>query len=107
MVEIKVNAEQWDQLNDEQKKQIDAIFRESNLLQSEYRIVGDADTPAFDPTAPVQLMSEEHKSDTCTAICEIVASAARAACMKLPWPGYIVCLAAVEVALEECKDACD
>ena len=48
MGEIKVNAEQWDEISDEEKSQIDTILREVGLIQPEDQIVGDADTPTFD-----------------------------------------------------------
>ena len=107
MTEIKVNAEQWDQLSEEEKSQIGDILNESNLLQYEYRIVGDADTPAFDSNAPTPGIPAKPKSN-CAVACEASANLARAACASLlSPPANIVCLAVVEGGLMLCMKGCD
>ena len=99
MAEIKINSDQWDQLSDEDKNQINAILRESNLLKDGDQIVGDPYTPL--------LISMGSSKVLCHAACETAAVVARFGCAQLPEPGNDVCLVAVEAVLKKCKEACD
>ena len=114
MAEIKINAGQWEELSEDEKKEIHAILKESELIQEGDQVVGDPNIPVFDPTAPIQLfttsiqpMSVENVT-ACEQRCDDAAIIARALCVKIPnGLGKVVCLTAVELGRSLCKSRCN
>ena len=116
MAEIKINAGQWDELSEDEKKEIHTILKESELIQEEDQIVGDPNIPVFDPTAPIQLFTTSIQPmaagsvnvNACEQRCDDAAAVARAACAGIPnWGWRIGCLAAIEAARWVCKSRCN
>ena len=51
MADIKVNAQEWEKLSENERSQITSIMKEQHLLTAADRIVGDATAPPSMQTA--------------------------------------------------------
>ena len=113
MAEIKINAGQWNELSENEKKEVHTILKESELIQEEDQIVGDPNIPVFDPTVPIQLYTTSTQPmagsvNACEQRCDDAAAVARAGCVRIPnWAGKIACLAIVEGGRWLCKSRCN
>jgi sulfite reductase beta subunit-like hemoprotein len=123
MANIHVNAAEWDNLTEEERRRISSIMEEHGFLTGSDRIVADASAPPamqVCKTAAKHLASvaRDHKGiseaaarqrafDWCKAGCNIAEAAAVAACVLVPTPGNIVCVAVAHGGAEFCRSQCE
>lgn len=102
MSDIKVNAEDWSKLSEEDQDKILKIMRETTLLEEDEAIIPDKGTPSV---APGLLPNPGKKF--CEIACTTAEVAAIAACGTLSGGVAIaLCIAAAQIAANECRDAC-
>lgn len=106
MTDIKVNKGQWDQVPEADKKRITEGLRQAGTLRYDEVIVGDPNAVQFTENTMLAPMGNPIK-DLCKAGCDVVAGVGVAWCVaNTVGVGLAVCLAAAEVAREECKKRC-
>ena len=102
MAEIRVNAQQWNAVKEEDQKRIDTALKAVGALKPDDVIVPDLNAPVIKTQAVPGTSGW-----LCEFLCHAAANAGRAACFQLVDPVAIAaCLAAVEVALKKCLKEC-
>lgn len=100
MAEIRINAEQWNAVSADDQNRIIGMLRDIGALRGDDRIVGDPSIDPFEEDA-------ELFPEICKIACEAIAAAAKAACLaNTTGPVLVACLAAAELAHEECLKRC-
>ena len=95
---MRVNPNQWDTLNEEQKDQLKSILRGAGILKSDEEIVPDPNEP------PVDL---PRGNWLCEYACDIASAVCSAACFKLTNPFAIAaCLKLCREAHKYCLKKC-
>lgn len=98
-MQLKVNAEQWQELGEAERQKIESII--SGFFH-DATIVADLATPRV-----AEIQAFDLSSPFCKAACDIVEAAAVAACASLANPIAIAaCIAAAHAAGDECRRRC-
>ena len=102
---IKLNADQWNGLSDQDKK------RMTQIISGHFKgstIAPDANVaPVNVPVQPQGGLIPGFKNPFCTAACDIGQAAAVAACSALSGGVAIaICVAAAQAAGDACRDSC-
>ncbi len=106
MADIKVNKEQWESVAPEEQTKITEGLRSTGIIRDEDFIVGDESVVEFDKDTEFAPLSNPIK-ELCKAGCDIAAGSAIAWCTaNTVGVGLAACLAAAEVARNECKKRC-
>lgn len=99
--DIRVNADAWNNLGQDQQEEINRILAESGLAGN---VVADPDAP--DPQAGAAGLKFPGGGGFCKILCDLGAQAAKLACMRLPPPAQPICIAAADAGAEVCKNKC-
>lgn len=99
--EIKINADAWNNLSEEDRSQINTIIAESGLAGT---VTPDPDAP--DPAQAGGALKFPGGGAFCKVLCDIAATAAKLACARLPAPAQPICIAAADAGAELCKGRC-
>lgn len=101
MADIRLNADQWNDLPSESKDAITNLLRDSTLLKEGDSIVGskDVSSQSTESWIPPRI---------CRAGCDVAEVAVVAACASIPGGivAIVACQAAAHVAGDECRRAC-
>lgn len=106
-MDILVNADQWNQLNDDEKDQIVKGLREVGALKIGFRVVPDANTTAFASGHGGFDQMWDPIGDACRALCDTAAATGVIWChANTAGVGLPVCLALVAETRKKCRGAC-
>lgn len=106
MTKIHVNAKQWNGISAEEKKAIVSGLRKVGSLGQHDEIVAD------EKSKPVRIPKTEKakkakSAHLCKLACEAAAASAAAWCdANTVGAGYVACMAAAQVACDECIKKC-
>jgi len=104
MADLLINKDEWDAVSPAEQQAITDGLIQSGSLRPGDRIVGDPSVPTsssrtgerFDPFG-----------DLCKAACDVVAGSAAGWCTaNTAGAGLAACLAAAEIARNECRNRC-
>jgi len=105
MAKFKINDKQWNALSKEDQKKVTQLLKRVGSLQEGDQIVGDAAAPEL-PAGDAWPDWPKIPDFGCQFKCEVAGRAAQAACALLTGPAMGICMAAAELALDECKRRC-
>ena len=106
MAEVKVNAEQWNALSNDDQNRIVEALRETGALRDEDQVVADPDTAPFTEESTFEPMWNPIK-DVCKMLCDSATAAAAAWCVANTGGVLLAaCLAVAKVAQKECRKRC-
>jgi hypothetical protein len=123
MANLHVNAAEWDELTEEERRRISSIMEEHGFLTGSDRIVADASAPSAKQVVKtasnyLATVARDHKGiskaaavqktfNWCKVGCDIAEAGAVAACALVPTPGNVVCVAAAHAGADFCRSQCE
>lgn len=103
MTDIKVSADQWNSLSQDDKSRVETILKATTLLKENDHIVPDPQASRVETPA----QAGQTESVFCEIACRTAQAAAVAACATIPEPiTNAACIAAAIAAGEACLDEC-
>lgn len=106
-MDIKVNAQSLNALSKEDQDKIRQII--SGIFKEQHNLVADTGAQAPGPAAPAAMAKAQaaaFSNPFCTGACNLLESAAVAACGALSGPAVPICIAAAHAAGEFCRSKC-
>jgi len=108
--ELKVNAEEWNALQPQDRKNIEDILDTSNLAPAGVKIVPTREEPKIGDVPQAAGLGDflkKHKKWICERGCEVGGVGATAGCGVIAGgPAAAVCAALADKALPLCKEKC-